>query len=71
MASTGRLTKLGDLHRTQDRTSHQAKEEDRMIHYTSYKAHPTNQHIAYTKGRGKEVDRPSTMYRISMPSESP
>ena len=42
-----------------------------LIHYTSYKPHPITQHIAYTKNRGKEVNKPSTMYRISMHSESP
>ena len=39
--------------------------------YTSYKAHPTRQHLAYTKGRGTEVNRPDMMYHISMHSNSP
>ena len=47
------------------------REVDGKTCYTSYKAHPMKHHIAYTKGRGKEVHRPDTMYQISMHSESP
>ena len=46
------------------------QEADDKIRYTPYKPHPTIQHITYTNSRAKEVEKPSTMHRISMHSES-
>ena len=47
------------------------QEVDGSPRYMSYKAHPMKNYIAYTKGKGTEIQRPDTMYRISMYSESP